>query len=167
MTGTIAVRVEGTVGLDEPAKLLEELTAETGLPWRQELAAMPAGTLDGGVTSMVLEAVIGGFVGSALQIATQRVVDRWRGERLDPPTVVVVVQQPPGPGPARDLPAPPPGPGSATPGVDGSAARTPAGPATPEDRGGPDGGPGAADRTPPTTADGGTNAPAAPGPEGS
>lgn len=97
MTGSIAVRVEGTVGLDEPAKLLEELTAETGLPWRQEQAALPPGSLDGGVSSMVLEAVIGGFVGSALQIATQRVVDRWRGERLDPPTVIVVVQQPPGP----------------------------------------------------------------------
>ncbi|MEU3552829.1 hypothetical protein [Streptomyces fragilis] len=65
MTGTIAVRVEGTVGLDEPAKLLEELTAETGLPWRQEQAALPPGSLDEGVSSVILEAVIGGFVGSA------------------------------------------------------------------------------------------------------
>ncbi|WP_448317504.1 hypothetical protein [Streptomyces sp. CO7] len=97
MAGTIVVRVEGMAGLDEPAELLEALTAETGLPWRQEQAALPPDALDGGVSSVVLEAGTGGFVGSALQSATRQVVDRWRGERLDPPTVTVVVQQPPGP----------------------------------------------------------------------
>jgi hypothetical protein len=93
MTATISVKVEGPVGLDEPEELLEELGRETGLVWRLEPTGQH-GTLDGGLAVMMLEAMLGGAVGAAVQAAVQRAIDNWRGRRLDPPPVTVIVVQP-------------------------------------------------------------------------
>ncbi|CAL9392708.1 hypothetical protein SUDANB6_01295 [Streptomyces sp. enrichment culture] len=116
MTATISVKVEGPVGLDEPEELLEELERETGLAWRMETAGR-GGTLDGGLAVVLLEAVLGGAVGAVVQAAAQRVIENWRGRRLDPPSVTVVVVPPPQPS------RPPQGPES---------AQGPGGPAAPE-----------------------------------
>jgi hypothetical protein len=105
MTATISVKVEGPVGLDEPEELLEELGRETGLAWRLEPMGQD-GTLDGGLAVLLLEAVLGGAAGAAVQASVQRAIDNWRGRRLDPPPVTIIVQPPPAPRPAQD-PEPP------------------------------------------------------------
>lgn len=107
MTATISVKVEGPVGLDEPEQLLEELGRETGLTWRLETAGQD-GTLDGSLAAIMVEAVLGGTVGAAVQVAVQRAIENWRGRRLDPPPVTIIVVQPPqAPSPAQDpQPAP-------------------------------------------------------------
>ncbi|GHH88684.1 hypothetical protein GCM10017771_35100 [Streptomyces capitiformicae] len=101
----ISVKVEGPVGLDEPQDLLEELGRETGLAWRLETAGQK-GTLGGELAVTMLEALLGGVAGAVVQVAVQRAVDNWRGRRLDPPIVTIVVQPPQAPQPARD-PEPP------------------------------------------------------------
>jgi hypothetical protein len=88
------VKVEGPVGLDDPQELLEELGQATGLAWRLEPAGRD-GTLDGGLAVTMLEAVLGGAVGAAVQVAAQQAIENWRGRRLDPPSVTIVVVQPP------------------------------------------------------------------------
>ncbi len=100
MTATISVKVEGPVGLDDPEELLEELGRATGLAWRREPAGRD-GTLDGGFAEMMLQAVLSGAVGAAVQVATQRAIDTWRGRRLDPPSVTIVVLSPQAPQPLR------------------------------------------------------------------
>ncbi|WP_189783385.1 hypothetical protein [Streptomyces capitiformicae] len=105
MTAMISVKVEGPVGLDEPQDLLEELGRETGLAWRLETAGQK-GTLGGELAVTMLEALLGGVAGAVVQVAVQRAVDNWRGRRLDPPIVTIVVQPPQAPQPARD-PEPP------------------------------------------------------------
>jgi hypothetical protein len=105
MTAMISVKVEGPVGLDEPQDLLEELGRETGLAWRLETAGQK-GTLGGELAVTMLEALLGGVAGAVVQVAVQRAVDNWRGRRLDPPIVTIVVQAPQAPQPARD-PEPP------------------------------------------------------------
>ncbi|MEU0744353.1 hypothetical protein [Streptomyces sp. NPDC006134] len=114
MTATISVKIEGPVGLDEPEELLEELGRETGLSWRLETAGR-GGTLDGGLAVVLLEAVLGGAVGAVVQAAAQRAIETWRGRRLDPPSVTIVVVPP------SQLPRPPQDPQSAQ-GSDGPAA---------------------------------------------
>ena len=96
MTTTISVKVEGPVGLDDPDELREELGQATGLAWRR-LPAGRDGTLDGGLAVTTLEAVLGGAVGAVVQVAAQRALDNWRGRRLDPPSVTIVLQPPPAP----------------------------------------------------------------------
>lgn len=105
MTAMISVKVEGPVGLDEPQDLLEELGRETGLAWRLETAGQK-GTLGGELAVTMLEALLGGVAGAVVQVAVQRAVDNWRGRRLDPPIVTIVVQPPQAPQPVRD-PEPP------------------------------------------------------------
>ncbi|WP_155056110.1 hypothetical protein [Streptomyces blattellae] len=100
MTATISVKVEGPVGLDEPAELLEELARETGLAWRLETAG-EQGTLDGGLAVAMLEALVSGAAGAVVQVAAQRAIDVWRGRRLDPPTVTIIVQPPQPPQPTE------------------------------------------------------------------
>ncbi|MFE6889051.1 hypothetical protein [Streptomyces sp. NPDC057694] len=92
MTATISVRVEGPVGLDEPEELRAELARETALQWRLEAPDEERGTLDGGVSALLL-AVLTSATGAVVQAAAQRAIDAWRGRRLDPPPVTIVVVQ--------------------------------------------------------------------------
>lgn len=92
MTAMISVKVEGPVGLDEPEELLEELGRETGVDWRQDTGGRD-GTLDVGVS--VLVAVLTGVLAPVVQAAVERVIENWRGRRLDPPAVTIVIVQPP------------------------------------------------------------------------
>ncbi|WP_353940894.1 hypothetical protein ABII15_04140 [Streptomyces sp. HUAS MG91] len=93
MTATISVRVEGPVGLDEPEELRAELARETALQWQVEAPAEERGTLDGGTAAALLMAVLTSATGAVVQAAAQRAVDAWRGRRLDPPPVTIVVLQ--------------------------------------------------------------------------
>lgn len=93
MTAMISVKVEGPVGLDEPEELLEELGQETGLAWRLD-AEGEKGTLDGGLATTLLVALLSSGVGAVAQVAAQRAIDNWRDRRLDAPTVTIVVIQP-------------------------------------------------------------------------
>lgn len=81
--------VKGLTGLDDPDRLLDELEAETGLPWRSRPVGEGDGkVLTGGIVEIVLVAVVGKateMTVSAAVDAVKRVVERWRGERLDPP----------------------------------------------------------------------------------
>ncbi|MEU6841129.1 hypothetical protein ABZ930_04545 [Streptomyces sp. NPDC046716] len=90
MTATISVRVEGPVGLDEPEELRAELARETALQWRLEAPDEERGTLDGGVSALLI-AVLTSATGAVVQAAAQRAIDAWRGRRLDPPPVTVIV----------------------------------------------------------------------------
>jgi hypothetical protein len=86
MAETISVRVEGHIGLDDPAYLLEELNRETGLVWRQR--PTPPGALSG-VSELVLDAVVQGVVGWGIQHAAQTVVAKFQNRHLDQPTATV------------------------------------------------------------------------------
>ncbi|MFI5798308.1 hypothetical protein [Streptomyces sp. NPDC051677] len=94
----ISVKVEGPFGLDEPEELRQELGRETGLLWQLEPGPRKD-TLSGGAALALLQTVLGAAVGAvaqaAAQVAVERAVDRWRGRRLDPPTVTVIVVRPP------------------------------------------------------------------------
>ncbi|MFJ4716523.1 hypothetical protein [Streptomyces sp. NPDC088785] len=94
MTATITVRVEGPVGLDEPEELRADLARETVLPWRLEELDEDRDTLDGGTAAALLTAVLTSATGAVVQAAAQRAIDAWRGRRLDPPPVTVVVLRP-------------------------------------------------------------------------
>ncbi|MGW0708568.1 hypothetical protein ACWD4G_21895 [Streptomyces sp. NPDC002643] len=91
-TAMISVKIEGPVGLDDPRELLEELEGETGFGWRVDRAE-PEGTLDP-VTALVT-AVVTSVVTAVVQAAVERAIDKWKGRRLDPPNVTIVIVQPP------------------------------------------------------------------------
>jgi hypothetical protein len=131
MTAMISVKVEGSVGLDEPQELLEELGRETGLDWRLETVGQK-GTLGGDVAFTLLEALLEGAVGAVIGVAAQRAVDTWRGRRLDPPTVTIVFQMPQTPGAPGAPRTPEPAQDPEPPQGSGDDAGGPAGPATPE-----------------------------------
>ncbi|MCC5480630.1 hypothetical protein ACFV2N_25210 [Streptomyces sp. NPDC059680] len=87
MATRISVTVKGLTGLDDLDRMLEELAAETGLPWRSS-AVDQGKVLTGGIVEIVLVAAVGKateMTVSAAVDAVKRVVERWRGERLDPP----------------------------------------------------------------------------------
>ena len=89
MATRISVSVKGLTGLDDPDRMLDELEAETGLSWSSRPVGEGDGkVLTGGIVEIVLVAAIGKateMTVSAAVDAVKRVVERWRGERLDPP----------------------------------------------------------------------------------
>ncbi|MEV6116082.1 hypothetical protein AB0L59_27180 [Streptomyces sp. NPDC052109] len=91
MATRISVSVKGLTGLDDPDRMLDELRAETGLPWRSR-PVDDSRVLTGGIVEIVLVAVVGKateMTVSATVDAVKRVVERWRHERLDPPETSV------------------------------------------------------------------------------
>ncbi|WP_143658611.1 hypothetical protein [Streptomyces sp. IMTB 2501] len=97
MATMISVTVKGPTGLDDPDRMLDELAAETGLSWRSS-AVDDGRVLTGGIVEIVLVAVVGKateMTVSAAVDAVKRVVERWRGERLDPPETSVATQSVP------------------------------------------------------------------------
>ncbi|MDV9168834.1 hypothetical protein R6V09_01570 [Streptomyces sp. W16] len=88
MATKIVVSVKGLIGLDDPARMRGELEAETGLSWRpQEVAlADQDAVLSGGIVEIILVAVVSKtaeMTVSAAVDSAKRIVERWRGERLD------------------------------------------------------------------------------------
>ncbi|MFF3914235.1 hypothetical protein ACFYZB_12230 [Streptomyces sp. NPDC001852] len=97
MATRISVTVKGPTGLDDPDRMLDELEAETGLSWHSS-AVDEGKVLTGGIVEIVLVAVVGKateMTVSAAVDAVKRVVERWRGERLDPPETSVGTQSVP------------------------------------------------------------------------
>ena|SRR5690349_9972855 len=97
MATRISVTVKGPTGLDETDGMLDELEAETGLSWRSS-AVVEGKVLTGGIVEIVLVAAVGKateMTVSAAVDAVKRVVERWRGERLDPPETLVATQSVP------------------------------------------------------------------------
>jgi hypothetical protein len=90
----ISVLLKGPLGLDDAARLLGELNAETGLAWRQE-PVDEGSVLSGGLVEILLVAIASRTVemayGAAVERA-ERVVERWRAERLDAPQASVQTQ---------------------------------------------------------------------------
>ncbi|AOR29896.1 hypothetical protein BFF78_01300 [Streptomyces fodineus] len=89
--------VKGPTGLDETDRMLDELEAETGLSWRSS-AVDEGKVLTGGIVEIVLVAAVGKateMTVSAAVDAVKRVVEHWRGERLDPPETLVATQSVP------------------------------------------------------------------------
>ncbi|EST35044.1 hypothetical protein M878_07390 [Streptomyces roseochromogenus subsp. oscitans DS 12.976] len=83
--------VKGLTGLEDQDRMLDELAAETGLSWRSR-AVDEGRVLTGGIVEIVLVAAVGKateMTVSAAVDAVKRVVERWRGERLDPPETSV------------------------------------------------------------------------------
>ncbi|MGW2833129.1 hypothetical protein [Streptomyces sp. NPDC001286] len=98
MAVKISVSVKGQLGLDDPDRMLGELAAETGLTWhRREVEE--DGVLTGGIVEIILVAVVGKateMTVSAAVDAAKHVVERWRGERLDPLDTSVDTEPDPG-----------------------------------------------------------------------
>ena len=93
----ISVSLKGPMGLDDPARLISELEAKTGLAWYEESAG-DAKTLSGGLVEILLVAVASKTTEMAYEAAVERakqVVDRFRAERLDPPQATVQVENTP------------------------------------------------------------------------
>lgn len=94
MARRIVVRLAGNLGLDDAERLLGQLTAATGLAWRQETPAEEGRHLTGVMTAAVVAALIVRDGELVLNITVQQVreiVERWRERRLDPPMVEVEV----------------------------------------------------------------------------
>ncbi|MQY33454.1 hypothetical protein SRB17_14150 [Streptomyces sp. RB17] len=91
MATRISVTVKGLTGLDDPGRMLEELEAQTGLSWGAQ-AVDKGKVLTGGIVEIVLVTVVGKATEMAVSAAVDAVkgvVERWRGERLDPPETSV------------------------------------------------------------------------------
>ena len=88
---TISVSVKGLLGLDDPDRMRDELETATGLAWRQE-PVDDGKVLSGGIVELLLVAAAGKATEMAVSSAVdavKRVVDRWRGQSLDPPRISV------------------------------------------------------------------------------
>jgi hypothetical protein len=87
----ISVTVKGRMGLDDPDRMLGDLTRATSGPWRaHEVDNGPV--LTGGIVEILLTAVIGKGVAMSADAVVDVVKDRlkqWRATRLDPPEMVV------------------------------------------------------------------------------
>lgn len=78
--------VKGLFGLDEPERLLDELTARTQLSWQQQ--EVDQGKNLGGIVEILLIAVVTKTADMTVEAAVDAVkgvIGRWREERLDPP----------------------------------------------------------------------------------
>jgi hypothetical protein len=83
----LTVNVQGSLGLDDGQRLIDELERATGLTWRAE-PVEDDGHLTGGIVEIVLVAVLGKSTelvyGAALEKARER-IEQWRSEHLDKP----------------------------------------------------------------------------------
>jgi hypothetical protein len=98
MTSLVTVRLMGKLGVDDADHLLTDLTRETGLTWRE--VPSPSDTHLGGVSELLLDAVISGAVGKGGEVIAEATLDRvrktvgrWRDKRLDPPHVDVRAEE--------------------------------------------------------------------------
>jgi hypothetical protein len=83
----LTVRVYGPLGLDDGPRLIDELEQATGLVWRGE-PVRADGHLDGGITEIVLVAVLGKTTELAYGVVLEKArgrIEQWRSERLDKP----------------------------------------------------------------------------------
>jgi len=99
MAPRITVRLTGAIGLDDVDLLLDELTKETGLDWREE---RPAEGRNLGAWDLLLTAVISGAAGKGGEAAAgavgdrvRKVVTQWKDRRLNPPDVEVETREVP------------------------------------------------------------------------
>jgi hypothetical protein len=98
VTSLVTVRLTGKLGVDDADGLLTDLTRETGLTWRE--VPFPSDTHLGGVSELLLDAVISGAVGKSGEVIAEATLDRvrktvrrWRDKRLDPPDVDVRAEE--------------------------------------------------------------------------
>lgn len=99
----VSVTVKGLMGLDDPERMVAELTKATGLPWQAQAAAEDK-VLTGGIVEIVLVAVVGKVAEMSVEAAldaVKRVVKHWRAERLDPLEAAIAKE----PAPDTDAPA--------------------------------------------------------------
>lgn len=87
MPRQLTVNVQGSLGLDDGERLIDELEQATGLTWRAE-PVEDDGHLAGGIVEIVLVAVLGKSTelayGAAVEQARKR-IDQWRRGHLDKP----------------------------------------------------------------------------------
>jgi hypothetical protein len=87
----LTVNVQGSLGLDDGQRLIEELGRATGLTWRAE-PVEDDGHLTGGIVEIVLVAVLGKSTelvyGAAVEKARER-IEQWRREHLDKPEYIL------------------------------------------------------------------------------
>jgi hypothetical protein len=83
----LTVNVQGSLGLDDGERLIEELERATGLAWRAE-PVEDDGHLTGGIVEIVLVAVLGKSTelvyGAAVEKVRER-IEQWRRGHLDKP----------------------------------------------------------------------------------
>lgn len=91
MATRLTVNVQGSLGLDDERRLLDELARATGVEWRTE-PVEDDGHLSGGLVEIVLVAVMSKSTELAYEAAIVKVrkrLDQWRSERLDKPEYTV------------------------------------------------------------------------------
>ena len=94
MATRLTVNVQGSLGLDDEQRLLDELAHATGVEWRTE-PVEDDGHLSGGLVEIALTVLLTKGTDVAFDAAIANVrkrLDHWRSERLDKPEYTVELE---------------------------------------------------------------------------